>query len=53
MNTLIALRAYLVDFDDNVGLILDLRHWPILDDNFARPLEDYSFHGVASHFEDM
>lgn len=43
--------GYLLDFDNNISLILDLWYWSVLDDNFARPLEDYSFHGIVAHDE--
>jgi hypothetical protein len=44
---------YLVDFDDNISLILDLWHWSVLNDNLARSLEDYCFHCFADHVEEL
>ena len=51
MNAFIAFEWYLVHLDDDISLILDLGYWSVFDDNLARPLEHYSFHGVAAHVE--
>jgi hypothetical protein len=40
---------YLVNFDYDIGLVLDLRNWPVFNDDLARPLEDYCLHGIFAH----
>jgi hypothetical protein len=41
---------YLVYFDDDIGLVLDLGYGPILDDYLAGTLEDDRFHRFFTHF---
>lgn len=43
------LSWYLLDFDNDISLVLYLRNWSVFDDDLAGSFEDHSFHSVVAH----
>lgn len=43
------LEAYLIDFDDDITVILNFGDWSVLNGDLSRAVEYNGFHGVCRH----